>query len=408
MANDHARGCYHARMKNAEPELSPPAVQLLRYALSLDLSATYTSDGQVIISKGAAPAVALSDPCAASEDFVADDANEDADFAEELHRIEYWAKWTVADDYPSADDQNWRRWAWEFLRRNEQYALLATWMNSLPDGTRLREESKADDLLEHVLCDPAPLAGQRTVGDYREHCRANGIHAVIAMPILVLRHCWGVNRPLSPKEEFLDLSREEQDSFFCANTPKIVTPAHFTHEAWLPDFPFQEVQSVLLSNEILLKFDLNEPLEGQFERAFERLRELRQSYFMKSRLEMMAPGDWDSIDKDLGFVSDPKNYTKALQLQLRIFDAANINGGFLTGRLRRNLVEIFSEELYSRGREFDSSFLPAIVNEKRITDWHSAALNIVGGNYKALVRYKPLSEAQKQRMRDRKQEADRN
>ena len=80
----------------------------------------------------------------------------------------------------------------------------------------------------------------------------------------------------------------------------------------------------------------------------------------------------------------------------------------MTGRLRRNLVEIFSEELYSRGREFDSSFLPAIVNEKRITDWHSAALNIVGGNYKALVRYKPLSEAQKQRMRDRKQEADRN
>ena len=134
-------------MKNAEPEPSPPAVQLLRYALSLDLSATYTPDGQVIISKGAAPAVALSDPCAASEDFVADDANEDADFAEELHRIEYWAKWAVADDYPSADDQNWRRWAWEFLRRNEQYALLATWMNSLPDGTRLREESKADDLL---------------------------------------------------------------------------------------------------------------------------------------------------------------------------------------------------------------------------------------------------------------------
>ena len=97
MANDHARGCYHARMKNAEPELSPPAVQLLRYALSLDLSATYTSDGQVIISKGAAPAVALSDPCAASEDFVADDANEDADFAEELHRIEYWAKCVDAD-----------------------------------------------------------------------------------------------------------------------------------------------------------------------------------------------------------------------------------------------------------------------------------------------------------------------
>ena len=62
MANDHARGCYHARMKNAEPEPSPPAVQLLRYALSLDLSATYAPDGQVIISKGAAPAVALSDP----------------------------------------------------------------------------------------------------------------------------------------------------------------------------------------------------------------------------------------------------------------------------------------------------------------------------------------------------------
>ncbi len=394
-------------MKHAEPESSPLAVQLLRHALSLDLSVAYAPDGQVIVSRGTAPTVAMNDPSAASEDFVGDDANEDFDFEEGLRRIEYWAKWAVSDDYPVPGEQNWRRWAWEFLRRNEQYALLATWMNGLPDGIRLREEPEADDLLEHVLCNPAPLAGQRTIGDYMGHCRTNGIHAVIAMPILVLRHCWGVNWPLSPNDEFQVLSIEEQTYFFSSNTPAIVIPAYLAHDTWMSEFPFQEVKRILSTKEVLLKFDLTEPLHGQFELASERLHGLRRSYFMKSRFEMIAPGDLDSTDsdEDLSSISDPKNYTKALQFKLRIFDAANINGGFLSRNLCQALIKTFVEEFDIQGYESNRSQFPETINAQKIKDWYCDASKLVSGDYKALVRYKPLTEAQKQKMRDRKQDA---
>ena len=400
-ADDHECGRYHACMKHAEPESSLPVVQLLRHALSLDLSVTYAPDGQATISQGTPPAVALREPCTASQDFEADDANEDPGLEDGLQRIEYWAKWTVADDYPAPGDQNWRYWAWEFLRRNEQYALLATWMNGLPEGVRRREEPQADDLLAHVLCDPAPLAGQRTVGEYTETCQANGIRGVVVMPIHVLRHCWGVTWPLSPLADFLDLSLQEQACFFASETPATVAPAYLLQDTWLPDFPFQAVRSVLSNKEILLKFDLSESLDGQFQRASTHLRDLRRAYFMKSRMNAIAPDDLDSMDSDddLGFISDSKTYPKARQLQLRIFDAANINGGFLTKNLCQTLAETFKEEMDGKNGSADQ---PKTITAQKVKEWYSDAKNIVNGGYRALARYKPLTEVQRQSMRGRK------
>ena len=93
---------------------------------------------------------------------------------------------------------------------------------------------------------------------------------------------------------------------------------------------------------------------------------------MKSRIETIAPGDLDSVDLDesLGSISDPKNYTKALQFQLRIFDAANINGGFLSRKLREALVQVFTEEFDSQVYESDHSQFPETINVKKIKDWY--------------------------------------
>ena len=365
---------------------------------------TYTPDGQAVVAKGVTLAAAWHDSCTAVEEPVSDETDEGPIFEHGLRRIEYWAKWGVADDYPSPGDQNWRNWAWEFLRRNEQYALLAAWMNGLPEEIRLREEPEADDLLEHVLCDPAPLAGQRTVENYTEYFLANDIRTVIVMPIRVLRYCWGVNWPLMPDEEFLDLTPEKQVSFFSANTAEIFAPAYLVQDEWFPEFPFQKVLGILSSKEILFKFDLSEPISGQLEIALVQLQKFRKTYFKKSRLEAMAPGDLDFMepDDDLELISDSKNYPKALQLQLRIFDAVNMNGGFLSNSLFHKMIKVFTEELDAKRQEDDRAILLKTITIQKIKNWHNEASKIVNGNYRALARYKPLTEARKKSMRDGK------
>ncbi len=374
-------------MKPVEPEQSLAVPQLLRYALSLDLSVAYASDGTSIISKGRSVSAALNSPFCEMDDFVASDFSEDSMFEDGQHHIEYWAKWSVADDYPDLHNQNWKNWAWEFLRRNEQYALLVEWMNRLPEGIRLREKAETGDLLEHVLCEPAPLAGQRTVGDYVAYCEANDIDAVIVMPILVLRYCWRVNWPLRPYDEIFDLSDEQQASFFLMNKQKIFSQDYLIKDIWLPEFPFQEVKIIFSSKEVLFKFDLSEPLSGQLEEAFKQLKYLREIYFKKTCLEIIAPDDLSPLEllDDLDKIADPKNYTKALQFKLRIFDAVNMNGGFLSEKLCISIIEIFENEMTAKEYEDFQDFLPKTINAKIIKKWYFEASKIVNGNYKTLA-----------------------
>ena len=390
MANDIRMYCYHACMKHAEPELFAPTVQLLRHALSLDLSLTFAPDGSASVSKGIPLARAMNDSCATAEDLVDDETDEGCIFEHGLHLIEYWAKWSVADDYPSPGDQNWRNWAWEFLLRNEQYALLVAWMNGLPEEVRLREEPKADDLLEHVLCEPAPLAGQRTVGNYTEYCLANDISNVIVMPIQVLRYCWGVNWPLAPSDEFIKLSPEKQECFFSVNLAEMLVPDYLAQNELFPEFPFQEVRRIFSNKDVFFKFDLSEPLPGQLETAREKLQELRYAYYMKS---LMAVNDFANLnfpgsDDDLKSISDSKNYTKALLLQLRIFDAVNANSGILTKKLCHELVKVFTEEADDKKQDDELVSLPKTISDKEIIRWRHEASKIVNGKYRALLRYK--------------------
>lgn len=391
MANDIRMYCYHACMKHAEPELFSPTVQLLRHALSLDLSVTFAPDGSASVSKGIPPTIAMNDSRATAADWVVDETDEGCIFEHGLHLTEYWAKWSVADDYPSPGDQNWRNWAWEFLRRNEQYALLVAWMNGLPEEVRLREEPKADDLLEHVLCEPAPLAGQRTVGNYTEYCLANDISNVIVMPIQVLRYCWGVNWPLAPSDEFIKLSPEKQECFFSVNLAEMLVPDYLAQNECFPEFPFQEVRGIFSNKDVFFKFDLSEPLPVQLEIAREKLQELRHAYYLKSRTAAIALGNLTSIESDdnLESISDSKNYTKALLLQLRIFDAVNVNGGRLSKTLCHELVKVFTEEADAKKQDDELDSLPKTISDKEIIRWRHEASKIVNGKYRALLRYKP-------------------
>ncbi|MFZ7336942.1 hypothetical protein ACLS0R_11845 [Comamonas jiangduensis] len=378
-------------MKHAEPELFAPTVQLLRHALSLDLPVTFSPDGLASVSKGIPLTRAMNDSCATAEDWVDDETDEGCIFEHGLHLIEYWAKWSVADDYPSPGDQNWRNWAWEFLRRNEQYALLVAWMNGLPEEVRLREEPKADDLLEHVLCEPAPLAGLRTVGNYTEYCLANDISNVIVMPIQVLRYCWGVNWPLAPSDEFINLGPDKQEYFFSVNLAEMLVPDYLAQNELFPEFPFQEVRRIFSNKDVFFKFDLSEPLPGQLEIAREKLQELRCAYYMKSLMSVIDPANLNLIgsDDDLKSISDSKNYTKALLLQLRIFDAVNVNGGRLSKTLCHELVKVFTEEADAKKQDDELDSLPKTISDKEIIRWRHEASKIVNGKYRALLRYKP-------------------
>ena len=85
MANDIRMYCYHACMKHAEPELFSPTVQLLRHALSLDLSVTFAPDGSASVSKGIPPTIAMNDSRATAADWVVDETDEGCIFEHGLH-----------------------------------------------------------------------------------------------------------------------------------------------------------------------------------------------------------------------------------------------------------------------------------------------------------------------------------
>ena len=243
--DDGERGCYHAWMNQANAKNSAPVVQLLRYALNLNLAATTAPDGQLRVHEGASTVV-----FSRTEDFSLRDIHEDVTNALEHPRlVAYCADWRDASKYPSPHEPSGLRWAWEFLRRNEQYALLVTWINSLPEAMRLRDEPNPDDMLEYVLCDPPPCEGLRTVADYRRHCRQHGISAIVVTPLRVLRYCWNVNIPLLPN---LELSSEQQEHFFTHSSSDILVHSFLTNSHQSPEFPFQKVKGIISSNQALL------------------------------------------------------------------------------------------------------------------------------------------------------------
>ncbi|WP_368924481.1 hypothetical protein, partial [Comamonas aquatica] len=191
--------------------------------------------------------------------------------------------------------------------------------------------------------------------------------------------------------EFIKLSPEKQECFFSVNLAEVLVPDYLAQNECFPEFPFQEVRGIFSNKDVFFKFDLSEPLAGQLEIAREKLQELRHAYYMKSRIAAMDLANLNCIgsDDDLKSISDSKNYTKALLLQLRIFDAVNANSGTLSKKLCHELVKVFTEEADDKKQDDELVSLPKTISDKEIIRWRHEASKIVNGKYRALLRYKP-------------------
>jgi len=309
--------------------------------------------------------------------------------------VAYCADWQDASKYPSPQEPSGLRWAWEFLRRNEQYALLVTWINSLPVAIRLRDEPNPDDLLEHVLCEPAPSEGLRTVADYRRHCRKHGIPAIVVTPLRVLRYCWNVNIPLLPN---LELSPEQQEHFFTHSSPSVLVHGFLANSHQPPEFPFQKVKAIISSNEALLKIDFNQDIKTQFHEAKIALENRQKKYLRESRKFISMPDDTNPESEDANeafeVVPGMKNYVDSLQMELRLLDAVAKNGGVLSKSLMNKIIVAFESEYDSRAITF-----------ARLRDWCAIARRRVRGKgHIDLVRFDAAIKANRKELRDKRME----
>lgn len=401
IVRDHGCSCYYGEMAYNETEASPPVVQLLRYALNLNLAATFAPDGQIRIHEGPSTLFSVSVFDSLTEDFDGGAINA----LEPLPPIAYCADWRDATRYPSPGECSGRGWAWEFLRRNEQYALLATWMNGLPEAMRLREEPRSDDPLEHVLCGSAPVAGLQTVADYRRHCRANGDAAIVVTPLRVLRYCWNVTIPLLPHVDFSSLSLEQQHHFFAHDDPKVLTQEFLVKNFHAPEFPFQKIQTTISSNEVLLKIDFNQNIGIQLEKARAALESSQRSYFIGARRAEISSDDSMAEDGDESFDAVPSmdNYIDSLQFQLRIFDAKTMNCGVWGNYLVKTIGEQFDSE--SNSSDFAFSGNPKTITLDGIRDWYrKACRRIEGMGYIELARFDLSTKDKRKAARGKKLE----
>lgn len=138
--------------------------------------------------------------------------------------------WRDPSDYPFEGFTN-KQWAWEFLRRNEQYKR--DWQDTLPEHLEYIEDMKKQHLpTEHLegYCSEDP--------DF-------------LIPSMEAREKWGLTGLVNP---------EQDHPSFQALT--------FTTE-FIRRRPLQD-------NEVNLTFDLNLPIKPQLERAFKFLSKIQK------------------------------------------------------------------------------------------------------------------------------------
>lgn len=160
------------------------------------------------------------------------------------------AAWRNPDSYPPPNCKDIAWLAWEFLRRNEKYALHVRQMLALPQGEFSGGlTSKGNACLDGMACTPKAKPGE-TVKQYRKRtaAEAGGKKGVIEKPQMTFVNRWMIEHPVP-----VERPHDGNDVKFVPNVVKAYRNM---------DLAGRRVRLMMYHNEMAIRFRLDlKPLE---------------------------------------------------------------------------------------------------------------------------------------------------
>lgn len=177
------------------------------------------------------------------------------------------ADWKDASQYPPVDCQDPHRIAWEFVRRNPDYAVHAQQMLKLVESQEYETgiKRKSLSILDGVECWPAALAGE-TAKDYYARIKVVDIKRPrIDKPCNSFANRWALKTPVDPSLQ----KYSDQQVVFIKHEVKIKRHKQLETKAF---------SLFIYPNEIAARFRLDLPIKPQTDIAFKKLEAIVKEY----------------------------------------------------------------------------------------------------------------------------------
>jgi hypothetical protein len=136
------------------------------------------------------------------------------------------ADWRDESQYPSPELADASSWAWEFLRRNKDFA--GSFNKFRRDFADVPATPHPDDLLINYLCEPQPSARNLTFALYKREAPYHQIHSIKDH----IRIRWEINALIDPAKPYqtlikpstTDAARDSLEWLFARNTVDVIEP----------------------------------------------------------------------------------------------------------------------------------------------------------------------------------------
>ena len=199
----------------------------------------------------------------------------------------YRGDWKNAEDYPPIGCSDHERLAWEFIRRNANYAKeverMAPFLESeeYTKGFKLNSES----ILDGVVCWPQAQPGETAKQFYERMRIAKVKNSRIDRPANTFHNTWSLKRPVPPETEY----ESGQVEFYSSNV------GIFRNEEFKP----RNVRLMLHPNEVAVRFRLDLPLTKQLSDAKRKLKDELQDYKSCQKILTKEQKTYVSIENKL-------------------------------------------------------------------------------------------------------------
>ena len=266
----------------------------------------------------------------------------------------YKADWRKADQYPPLGCKDADRLAWEFLRRNKDYAEQYSAIQKLKEGEFENGVGKnSESLLLATECNPKALRNETGL-KYSQRMLKKGQEGKIAKPSVVFQSRWSLLEPVSPDQSY---------------NPDIVK--FIIHQVMVKRPSAIERQSFKLSlaeNEIMLRFRLDMNFAPQLVSAYSRLEEEATKYH-------------DTAQKSKKLLNSKKDgVSKMAHIWLRCYDAYSEPDQYVDDPIRKRKrlsgPSAIKEQFLSEA-PFLHDDPRAKANEKNPPDWNDRAADYI-------------------------------
>jgi|SRR5450830_1842361 len=177
------------------------------------------------------------------------------------------ADWKKRSEYPQIGCSDYRELAWEFIRRNSEYAKAVSSLEHVPaDEFENGFEKTSETCLDGITCSPPARAGE-SAKKYYERMKARGKSAKIPKPTALFSTQWLLSRPILVNSKYDDSVRESFSKVVKIRTNEADKAKIF--------------RLAIKPNQIAVLFNMNVNFDKQIAEARGRFSEAQEKYSSK-------------------------------------------------------------------------------------------------------------------------------